>query len=149
MEGDAEHLSARPALENEGLRFLHVTGESPQAVGQRGRAAMFGGWSCVARPWGGLAGSRCRHRTQVWAAGPRPRRGPLGAALPWAALSGHCLRDSSICATQALPGRGYCDRGAVGVCLQAWAAHAPMHPHPHFTATPLCVFRRSQRPLPS
>lgn len=33
MERDGQQLSARPTLETEGLRFLHVTGESPWVAG--------------------------------------------------------------------------------------------------------------------
>uniref|UniRef100_A0A667GGP4 Uncharacterized protein n=1 Tax=Lynx canadensis TaxID=61383 RepID=A0A667GGP4_LYNCA len=33
MERDGQQLSARPALETEGLRFLHVTGEWPRVAG--------------------------------------------------------------------------------------------------------------------
>lgn len=35
MERDGEQLSARPALETEGLHFLHITGESPRFSGPR------------------------------------------------------------------------------------------------------------------
>lgn len=49
MEQDGEQLSARPALESEGLRFLHVTGESPQAAGRRGGGGDPGGRCAVLR----------------------------------------------------------------------------------------------------
>ncbi|XP_051678235.1 selenoprotein S isoform X2 [Oryctolagus cuniculus] len=49
MEGEGELLSARPALETEGLRFLHVTGESPRAAAQR--AAMFVGSVLASYGW--------------------------------------------------------------------------------------------------
>ncbi|XP_040825508.1 selenoprotein S isoform X1 [Ochotona curzoniae] len=49
MEAEADVLSARPALETEGLRFLHVTGESPRAAAQR--AAMIVGSLLASYGW--------------------------------------------------------------------------------------------------
>ena len=46
MERDGDQLSTRPALETEGLRFLHVTGESARAAGQRVCAATVGAPPC-------------------------------------------------------------------------------------------------------
>ena len=95
MERDGEQLSARPALETEGLRFLHVTGELPRAAGKRGGAAMFGASSSAAlrvRPR--LAGPReALALLELRFPGPRAGRGWgkrnfTGAALPWAAPSG-------------------------------------------------------------
>lgn len=76
MERDGQQLSARPALETEGLRYLHVTGESQlRAAGPRActacppGAAMFGGSSSAARPGGpGEACGRLGRPGQAWAA---------------------------------------------------------------------------------
>lgn len=106
MERDGQQLSARPALETEGLRFLHVTGEWPRVAGWCHQLS----WAppcLVGRPplrarrglgrpgeaRGGLAGSRWRPRRSgrlAWNA----RRGLLGAALLLAAPSGPFLRQS-------------------------------------------------------
>lgn len=77
MELPEESLSARPALETEGLRFLHVTGEERLGVRQAPPCS-------VGRPPGGLALS------------PRAgREGGLGpsAASPKSARSGRALAD--------------------------------------------------------
>uniref|UniRef100_A0A8C6DRL4 Uncharacterized protein n=1 Tax=Moschus moschiferus TaxID=68415 RepID=A0A8C6DRL4_MOSMO len=66
MERDGDQLSARPALETEGLRFLHVTGEWaraapppppwapcwPLTAGTSSSAASFSTWSFRSFPPG-------------------------------------------------------------------------------------------------
>lgn len=105
MERDGQLLSARPALETEGLRYLHVTGESGR--GPRARTASSPGRRhvrCVVlccapgRAWGGLGRpgeawpAAGRRRTQVREEGlerarrpSRSRTSPGGAVGPFVA----------------------------------------------------------------
>jgi hypothetical protein len=71
MEREGEQLSARPALETEGLRFLHVTGESPLATGRRLSERRHVRWvvlCCVLRGTGETwpAVGRWRRTQAVW-----------------------------------------------------------------------------------
>lgn len=155
MERDGQQLSARPALETEGLRYLHVTGESQlRAAGPRActacppGAAMFGGSSSAARPGGpGEACGRLGRPGEAWAGlgGSRvaPHAGPGGgpgtraealpephfSALPGPARPGPSLRESFILC-EASP-----SRLAVTVATRRWAftsrAHVTHRTPPH------------------
>lgn len=87
MDREGELLSARPALETEGLRFLHVTGESPRAEGHRvARRQLPGAPPCwVGR---GLCAAGCRERPGLqpgvgrcsgFCCGPGPRVEAVGS----------------------------------------------------------------------
>lgn len=93
MERDGDQLSTRPALETEGLRFLHVTGESAGVAGQRVCAATLGAPPCsVSRsplPYGpDLAGSRMLALHAGLGGGPEARLEPL----PERCFLGRCGR---------------------------------------------------------
>lgn len=122
MEPDEERLSARPAVEAEGLRFLHVTGESPRAAGSLrhrppcsvGRPPRRAG-----RAWGGLAGSRRWRGSQGRAASleraPRPPEPYFPGRRPRVRL----CAIPSLCAKRALLGCGYWGHLVLSVCLPA------------------------------
>lgn len=118
MEQDGDQLSARPALETESLRFLHVTGELAWAAGQRVCAAMFGGWFSAA-PGPGPAGTRL----SAPHAGPGSGPGARVEALPERRFPGR-RRRPFFCASplldteQAFPGCGYWGHSPLGVCLR-------------------------------
>lgn len=85
MERDGQQLSARPALETEGLRYLHVTGESPRATGSYHRLPrappcsvgrpLLRAESGLGRP-GEAWPAAGRHRTQVREEGLERARRP-------------------------------------------------------------------------
>lgn len=136
MEWDGQQLSARPALETEGLRYLHVTGESPRATGsyrQLTRAPpcsvgrpLLRARRGLGRPGEAWPASGWR-RTQV-----REGPGTRAVAVREWHFSGR-RRRASFCrilyAKQALPSCGDWDHSALGIFLQA-SRHPTPNPYP-------------------